>query len=207
MTEASRNPLDEVLERLDALSKSRGLTRDDVLDLGELSAATGLGAREIRTLLRGGRVRERKVGETAPRRVNFLYERLVRESGRRPADIVGEVAARLGVTGAWARSLLQGGKCPNVPHLAALADYFGVPLTFFTDSPRDALTRELRPVVGRLESEPAGRELDDPLTALVGEHGARAIAARGGGPALTRTQREAIARFVVDFVTDSEPGR
>ncbi|MBN3932118.1 hypothetical protein IQ279_21245 [Streptomyces verrucosisporus] len=207
MTEASHNPLDEVLERLDALSESRGLTRDDILDLGELSAATGLGTREIRTLLRGGRVRERKVGETAPRRVNFLYERLLRESGRRPADVVGEVSARLGVTGAWARSLLQGGKCPNVPHLAALADYFGVSLTFFTDPPRDALTRELLPVVGRLESESAGMGLEDPLAALVGEHGARAIAARGGGSTLTIAQRKAIARFVVDFVADSEPGR
>ncbi|MCI0383128.1 helix-turn-helix transcriptional regulator [Streptomyces sp. CNQ085] len=206
MTEASHNALNEVLERLDALSESRGSTRDDVLDPGELSAATGLGTREIRTLLRGGRVREREVGETAPRRVNFLYERCLRESGRRSADIVGEVAARLGVTGAWARSLLQGGKCPNVPHLAALADYFGVPLTFFTDSPCDALVRELRPVVGRLESEPAGGVLD-PLAALVGEHGTRAIAARDGGRTLTRTQREAIARFVVDFVTDSETGR
>ncbi|MFP8963363.1 transcriptional regulator [Streptomyces nanhaiensis] len=206
MAEASHNSLDEVLERLDALSEDRGLTRDDVLDLGELSAATGLGTREIRTLLRGGRVRERKVGEIAPRRVNFLYERRLRESGRRPADIVGEVAAGLGVTGVWARSLLQGEKCPNVPHLAALADYFGVPLTFFTDSPRDALIRELRPVLGRLEPDPAGVE-PDPLTALVGEHGTRAIAARGGGRALTRAQREAIARFVADFVADSEPGR
>ncbi|MGY1455638.1 helix-turn-helix domain-containing protein [Streptomyces sp. SS8] len=152
--------MNEVLERPDALSESRGLARDDLLDLGELSAATGLGTREIRTLLRGGRVRERKVGETAPRRVNFLYERLLKESVRRPADIVGEVAARLGVTGAWARSLLQGGKCPNVPHLAALADYFGVPLTFFTDAAPDALARELEPVV-------AGLEEPDPLVSLM----------------------------------------
>ncbi|HZG07269.1 MAG TPA: transcriptional regulator [Streptomyces sp.] len=181
-------PLHGILRRLDTLLERRGLTREDVVDPDELSAATGLATTEIRTLLRGGRPRERTLGEFVPRRVNFLYKRLLAASGRRPADIVGEVAAALNATSVWARSLLQGDKLPNVPHLTALAEYFRVPVTFFTDSAPVALARELRPIVSRLE-EP------DPLATLMERFGIQRVHARTDGP-ITPSQKAAIAAFL-----------
>jgi transcriptional regulator with XRE-family HTH domain len=188
--------LHRVLERLDALLEDREQTREDVLDLSALSASTGLTGREIGTLLRGGKLRERPVEEFVPKRVNFLYEKLLEESGRRPADIVHEVADRLKATSVWARSLLQGSRLPNVPHLKALAEYFGVALEFFTDSPAAAFARELKPVVDRLENP-------DPLAALVEQFDIKGIHARTEGRSLTQSKKEQLAA-IIKLVLDEE---
>ncbi len=202
MTKTPHGSLGDLLGRLESILSSRELSHDEALDLDGLSTSTGLTKREIRTLLKGGRLRDRPVEEITRNRVKSLYARRHGGDDRKKAAIIVEVADRLGVTRVWARQLLHGEKCPNVPHLKALSTYFEVPVAFFTDYAPDALARELRPIVERLESEGP-----DPLADLVGEHGIRAIAARNGGRSLTRTQREAIARFVVDFIVDKESGR
>ncbi|GAA2417492.1 hypothetical protein GCM10010420_54790 [Streptomyces glaucosporus] len=177
-----------LLGRLDELLEDRGLAREDVLKPDELSAATGLTAREVRALLGGRRPREPETEESIRNRVAFLYARRHGGEDGKKASITGEVAARLGVSRVWARQLLHGEKCPNVRHLKALSTYFGVPVAFFTDSAADALARELGPVLGELES--------DPLAELMEEFGIREVHARAGGSLLTRRQRERLAAII-----------
>ncbi|GAA2445102.1 helix-turn-helix transcriptional regulator [Streptomyces macrosporus] len=198
MTESPYRPLGDILGRLEPLLSSRGLSHDDALDLDELSASTGLTKREIHTLLKGGRLRERPVEKITRSRVNSLYAKRHEGDDRKKAVIIAEVADRLGVSKVWARQLLQGDKCPNVPHLKALSTYFGVPVTFFTDSAPDALARELGPIVSKWEDP-------DPLAELMKEFGIREVHARSDdGSPLSQQQKARIAAIVRLVIGEEE---
>ncbi|GAA2425266.1 transcriptional regulator [Streptomyces macrosporus] len=181
--------LRDILARLSALLKDRGLARKDVVDPDKLSNATGLTVEEVRALLEGGTLPESEVDEITRDRVRFLYAKRHEGQDRKKATIIGEVATRLSVSKVWARQLLQGEKCPNVPHLKALSTYFGVPVAFFTDSAVDAVIRELGPILDELES--------DPLAELMEEFGIREVHARtDSGNPLTRHQKERLAAII-----------
>jgi len=77
-------------------------------------------------------------------RINALFETFY-APGERPPSIdyvVQEITARGGSMSVGYLSELRTGKAtnPRLDHLKALADYFGVPLSYFTD---DAASREI----------------------------------------------------------------
>lgn len=190
-------PLHDLLGRLDRLLEARDKTREDVLNVDRLAAATGLTRQEVGTLLRGRRLRARQTAEYVPQRVRLLCERHEQKTGKTLARMVGDLTAGGAMGDVWARKLLQGERVPSVPHLGVLADYFGVPVAYFMDSAPVALARELRPIVDELE--------EDPLDALMDRFGIQAVHARTDGR-LTPSQRATIAGLI-EVVLRQEEGK
>lgn len=191
-------PLHETLERLDALLRERGVHRSEVFDVAELSAKTAIPVEDVHALLDGKALPEDEVEARVCGRINLLYKRLVEDTGKRPVDVVKDVAANLKVSEVWARMLIKGDKLPNVPHLKVLAEYFRVPVAFFTDSAPAALDRELRPIVDRLE-EP------DPLASLMRQFDIKGISARTDGRPLSPGERARIAAILQIVLSEEEP--
>lgn len=187
---AQTDPYDRLhalLERLDKVLEGRGETREDVLDIERLSAATGLTKRDVGSLLRGRRPRPRDPEEYVPQRVVRLRERHEAACGKTLARMVDDLTAGGRMKEAWARLLLQGQRMPSVPHLTVLADHFGVEVVYFTDPGPVALARELRPIVEGLEP--------DTFEELMRRFEIREVHARAGGP-LTEQQKRTIAGLI-----------
>ncbi|WP_327428470.1 transcriptional regulator [Streptomyces sp. NBC_01236] len=196
-------PLPETLARLDAQIAERSLDRGEVLDTRALSGRTALPEGEVRALLDGEALRDDKVDDRIRGRVRALYEAYLAESGRRPADVCREVAARLGISDKWARSLLNGDKMPNVPDLTRLAEFFHIDqgTKFFTDpaavSLNGALQRTLRELEGTAE--------DGPLLKFTTRHGVITLALRGRR--LTPRKQEALALMLESLLSGEEAER
>lgn len=144
-------PLTETLSRIRHLCRSLGRQMDAVLDVAHLSTATGLTEDEVRTLLDGGELPAEDPETMVRQRVRFLYERHTGDDGQ-PRD-VRDIAAAIGQTPVWVRKLVAGEAKPNLVRGHALCRYYGVAASFLTDSPTDALNRELQPVLLDLEIE------------------------------------------------------
>ncbi|KPI08084.1 hypothetical protein OK006_5714 [Actinobacteria bacterium OK006] len=186
---ASPTPLRETLARLDAHLAEKGLDRGEVLDVAELSRRTALAEGEVRALLDGAGVLDDRVDDRIRGRVRALYDAYLDESGKRPADVCRDVAARLGISDRWARSLLNGDKMPNVPDLTRLAEFFRIEegTKFFTDPAPVVLNGALQRVVGELD----GGAEDGPLLRFTLKHGVVTLALRGRR--LTPRKQEALA--------------
>jgi len=196
-------PLPETLARLDAQIAEKSLDRGEVLDTRALSGRTALPEGDVRALLDGEAPRDDKVDDRIRGRVRALYEAYLAESGRRPADVCREVAARLGISDKWARSLLNGDKMPNVPDLTRLAEFFHIDqgTKFFTDpatvSLNGALQRTLRELEGTAE--------DGPLLKFTTRHGVITLALRGRR--LTPRKQEALALMLESLLSGEEAER
>ncbi|MFF4346522.1 transcriptional regulator [Streptomyces sp. NPDC001530] len=196
-------PLVETLARLDALIAAKSLDRDEVLDARALSGRTAVPEGEIRALLAGEAPRDDKVDDRIRGRVRALYEAYLAESGKRPADVCREVAARLGISDKWARSLLNGDKMPNVPDLTRLAEFFQIHqgTKFFTDPAAVALNGALQHTLQELE----GSGEDGPLLKFTIKHGVVTLALRG--KRLTPRKQEVLALMLESLLSGEEAER
>ncbi|WP_344014757.1 hypothetical protein [Streptomyces thermospinosisporus] len=156
----------------------------------------------VRALLHGEEGPADTVEERVCERIRTLAEAHVVRTGRRPGDLVSEIAARLGISQVWARKLLKGEKLPNVPLLHGLADFFDVVggEVFFTAPAADALNRTLLPLLEKYEN-PAS----DPVQALLRKYGVRATDLRSHG-CLTPEQLETLLEGVIKSVLPPEGG-
>jgi hypothetical protein len=196
-------PLPETLARLDAQIEEKSLDRGEVLDPRALSGRTALSEGEIQALLDGGAPRDDKVDDRIRSRVRALYEAYLAESGKRPADVCREVAAHLGISDKWARSLLNGDKMPNVPDLTRLAEFFRIDqgTKFFTDPAAVALNEALQRTLQDLE----GSAEDGPLLKFTIKHGVVTLALRG--KRLTPRKQEALALMLEGLLSSEEAER
>jgi transcriptional regulator with XRE-family HTH domain len=199
----SPTPLPETLARLDAQIDEKSLDRAAVLDTRDLSGRTALPEGEVLALLAGEAAREDKVDDRIRGRVRALYEAHLAESGRRPADVCREVAAHLGISDKWARSLLNGDKMPNVPDLTRLAEFFRIDqgTKFFTDPAAVALNTALQRTLRELE----GTSEDGPLLKFTTRHGVVTLALRG--KRLTPRKQEALAFMLESLLSGEEAER
>ncbi|GAA0634653.1 hypothetical protein GCM10009535_08180 [Streptomyces thermocarboxydovorans] len=190
------HPLAETLRRL------RAHVGEDGLDPADLAVRTALPEHVVRALLRGEEGPADTVEERVCERIRTLAEAHVVRTGRRPADLVSEIAARLGISQVWARRLLKGEKLPNVPLLHGLADFFDVDggEVFFTAPAADALNRTLLPLLEKYENPAA-----DPVQALLRKYGVRAADLRSHG-CLTPEQFETLLEGVIKSVLPPEGG-
>ncbi|WP_327357835.1 hypothetical protein [Streptomyces sp. NBC_01304] len=169
-----RTPLTITLERLDGLLGELGLARDEVLDLDELAYRTGVHPPDLTALLERREVADEDVGERARKRFKFLYETRRTDSGELYAQDF--IAREIGVSRGWISALLHQGKEPNIRHAERLERFFDVPSGFLVAPARQALDRELRPILENLISRlPV---TGGPLAAVAAKHGVRHYALR-----------------------------
>jgi hypothetical protein len=137
-----------------------GKSREEELDLPHLSYMTGLPEAEIRTLLSGDTLPDPDPDVMVRQRVRFLYE--TRRGEKTEPQQIHEIAAAIKQTPVWVRKLVAGDSKPNIHVGADLARFYGVPSSFLTDPPAEALSRELQPLVLQLEIQAdPGKKLAD----------------------------------------------
>ncbi|MEW1551786.1 helix-turn-helix domain-containing protein [Streptomyces tsukubensis] len=155
--------LAESLQEIATLLPETGLDQQDVFDLDRLSYETSLSETDLRALLAGRHIPQPGFDSEVQRRIRFLAETRQREyetedgTLRRRPYTRAEIADGCGITQAWLSQLLIKPKIPKLAHSKAIADFFDVPVEFFTDEPPKALARVLnRDVTPRLRSLAAG---------------------------------------------------
>ncbi|MBB4902613.1 hypothetical protein [Streptomyces griseomycini] len=168
-----------------------GKPLDEVLNTARLSQATGVTETDVRTLLDGGEPPTEDPDAMVRRRVRFLYETHTGDDGQ-PKD-VRDIAAAIGQTTVWVRRLVAGDAKPNLVVGHALCKYYGVAPGFLTDSPADALNRELQPVVFDLEVQA------DPEKTLA-DLGVRSISGRS--PMMEKQNWVALAQMVASMAEE-----
>ncbi|MFI6565983.1 hypothetical protein [Streptomyces sp. NPDC050534] len=146
-----RQPLLNALARIGELCVVLGKSREDVLDVPRLARAAGVTAREVETLFDGEIPPDEDPDRLVRRRVRLLYEAHPGGNGK-PRDI-REIAAAINSTTTWAKKLVHGQASPNIHVGSALCKFYEVDKGFLTDSPAEALLRELRHILFDLEVE------------------------------------------------------
>ncbi|MFF8932360.1 hypothetical protein ACF1AO_34415 [Streptomyces longwoodensis] len=180
--------LSETLARIDGLCRTLRRSRAEVLNAVDLSRRTGLTPTVVELLLVGGSVDTPEEEAMVRDRVVFLFE--TRSGG--DLNKVSAIARQIGATPTWTKKLVLGQAKPSLIAGAKLCRYYGVDSDFLTDSPEDALKRELRKTLFDLEVEA------DPGKALQ-EMGVSHVTRRSslGDPNLA-----ALARMVASIVKD-----
>ena len=141
--------LSETLARIDELCAACGISPADELNVQDLVYNTGISAEDVQALLAGREVNDQGADARVRSRVTFLYETRM-DLDNLPADI-SKIAAAIEATPVWTKRLVSGEAKPSIVTGHSLAKFYGVPAGFLTDSPADALTRELQSVVFDLE--------------------------------------------------------
>ncbi|MGQ4464660.1 hypothetical protein ACN6LC_003766 [Streptomyces violaceoruber] len=181
-------PLAETLARIDELCRVLRKSREDVLDVARLSRLTGLTGTVVELLLAGGSAGPVEPEAMVRERVRFLFEHY----SRGDLNQVPTLATVIQQTPTWTKKLVLGQAKPNIFVGAALCKHYGVDSNFLTDSPDDALKRELKQILFDLELEA------DPSKTLA-ELGVVHVSRRApmGDPDYT-----ALAKMVADIVKD-----
>ncbi|MGW1363037.1 hypothetical protein ACWCQP_37215 [Streptomyces chartreusis] len=191
MSDSART-LPETLARIEELIPESGRPRHEVLNVRELSHATGLYESEVELLLAGGNLKEEEDQEALVRqRVRFLYEQHT-GANNGPREIT-EIAAAIGATPTWTKKLTEGTAKPSLISGRRLTKYYEVAATFLTDTAEEALNRELQPVLFDLEVEA------DPGKTLK-EMGVLHLSSRS--PVLGKQDLAALAKMVASISTD-----
>ncbi|GGX11193.1 XRE family transcriptional regulator [Streptomyces chartreusis] len=148
--------LAELRERLEELTgRPGGLA--DVLDVAELSYATGMPAETVVALLAGRSVPETNLDERVRQRLDFLRETRRRPDGKRYS--LDELAKIAGTSRQWLSEWRRSG-LPSLEHADRIRRHFDLPAGFFTADEAEALHAALQPVLGELEAKA------DPLAPL-----------------------------------------
>jgi hypothetical protein len=144
-------PLSKNLARIEELCVLLGKRSKEVLDVQRLSHTSGVTTLDVQTLLAGNVPPEDDPDVMVRRRVRFLYEAYTGDDGQ-PRDI-RDIATAIKQTTTWTKKLVHGEAKPNIHVGSALCKLYGVDNGFLTDSPAEALNRELRPILIDLEVE------------------------------------------------------
>ncbi|WP_326724729.1 helix-turn-helix transcriptional regulator [Streptomyces sp. NBC_00243] len=189
-----KRPLPETVQRLRALIAEKDLEPSEYLGPKELADKTALPLATIETLLSGGTPPADTVNDRVCARIKTLADKHA-STPREKSDLVAEIAARLGISQAWARKVVDGEKMPNVDALHGLSNFFGVDgeERFFTASAEDALNRILSTRLEELQDPPT-----DPFAAIMEHYGVKSTDLRSHA-SLTPEQ----FRMVVDGIMRS----
>ncbi|MFE2927612.1 hypothetical protein [Streptomyces goshikiensis] len=187
------------LAQIRALAEERQLTAAEMLDVEDLAARTGVPPEVVAGLLRGEAAAEAAPGETARRRAAFLCARSRDTAGHpyRAADIAEAIGAAPRVI----TDLLAGGagNRPSEAELLRIAAFFGRGPGFLTDTPAQAVSRALQPVLRSLDHVSGG----DMMAELVGRYGLVSLSTRNTTPGkpLTRTQETLLLGMITGILS------
>ncbi|MBT2408722.1 MULTISPECIES: hypothetical protein [unclassified Streptomyces] len=184
------------LAQIRALAKERQLDVDEMLDVEDLAAGTGVPSEVTAALLRGEELEEptrQEADELARRRAEFLCTTSLDASGR-PYPIA-DIAAAIDVTPWWVAELVAGGTPPGMErHGPRIAAFFGQESTFLTDTPSQAVSRALQPVVRSLDNTSG-----DLMANLVRQYGLVSMSTRG--KTLTHTQETLLLGMITGMLS------
>ncbi|MCG8971855.1 hypothetical protein [Streptomyces sp. CL12-4] len=183
--------MSETLSRIRELAAECGKPLGEVLNVARLSYVTGVSELDVQTLLDGGTVPEPEPEPMVRERVRFLYEHHKTEAGERRDQ--ADIAAAIAQTTTWTKRLVEGLAKPNILVGAKLTQFYGVAPTFLTDSPADAVNRELQQVLFDLQVEA------DPSKALA-DLGVRHISGRS--PQMNEPSLAELAKMVANIASD-----
>ncbi|WP_332758944.1 helix-turn-helix transcriptional regulator [Streptomyces sp. MT206] len=188
------------LAQIRALAEERQLTAAEMLDVEDLAARTGVPPEVVAGLLRGEEdAAEAAPGETARRRAAFLCARSRDAAGHpyRAADIAEAIGAAPRVI----TDLVAGraGNQPSEAELLRIAAFFGRDPGFLTDTPAQAVSRALQPVLRSLDHVSGG----DMMAELVGRYGLVSLSTRNTTPGkpLTRTQETLLLGMITGILS------
>ncbi|MFG2440577.1 hypothetical protein [Streptomyces sp. NPDC048508] len=160
-----RSALAETVGRIDSLLVKNGRTREDALDVRELSVRSGVPQHLIPVLLDGGALPPEDITERITNRIVHLRETRLRPDGSRHS--YEEIASSFGASRASLSNLVNGRKKVSSPALARstrsggpLAStqagierfFFGEPNGWLSAEPETALNDALQRVLTDLES-------------------------------------------------------
>ncbi|MET8676027.1 helix-turn-helix transcriptional regulator [Streptomyces sp. NPDC004647] len=111
----------------------------------EVSWATGVPAREIRRMLAGEGHAE-TVRPCFAQRLQHLFTTRIPDEGGRYSQ--GQVARATGFTPQYISKLIRGESMPGLECSTHLAEFFGVPVSFFTDTSVQAVARHFGVISG-----------------------------------------------------------
>lgn len=184
------------LTQIRALAKERQLDVDEMLGAEDLAARTGVPAEVTAALLRGVELEEptpEEAEELVRRRAVFLCTTCLDTNGRRYP--IADIAAAIGATPWWVADLLAGGTPPGLDrHGPRIAAFFGRETTFLTDTPSQAVSRALQPVVRSLDNASG-----DLMANLVRQYGLVSVSTRG--KALTHTQQTLLLGMITGMLS------
>ncbi|MFE2968578.1 hypothetical protein ACFXKC_33880 [Streptomyces sp. NPDC059340] len=214
----TRRALAETLGRIDSLIGD-GRSRDDVLDVEQLSNESGVPRDVVRMLLNGEEPPAEDITDRIVRRIVHLRETRLRPDGTRHS--YDEIAASYGASRASLSNLVNSRrKTPSPqtssPQMSArqppsqqtverrparsggpLAStqagietfFFGQPNGWLSADPQASLNHALQPILHGLEGQAA-----DPMARLRGTHGLRELAARA--PQLAEEELQLVTDWI-----------
>ncbi|MFJ8545594.1 helix-turn-helix domain-containing protein [Streptomyces sp. NPDC093586] len=202
--------LPAVVARVAALADRLGVARDEVFDVGVLSAASGVPEPVVGALLSGRPAGEPDVQARFVQRLDLLRRTRLKPNGRRYTQ--QEIADGAGMSRQQAGALINGDRRPTMEHCDAIQRFFRVHAGFLTAEDPEALANALRHTEQELLQRLADREraaadaVDDPLERLLQDHGVRGIAWRAARLP-TDQHRDKVAEWLdmlLESVTRSE---
>ncbi|MBT1184347.1 hypothetical protein HET69_10020 [Streptomyces sp. CJ_13] len=187
------------LAQIRALAEERQLTAAEMLDVQDLAARTGVPPEVVAGLLRGEDAAEAAPGETARQRAAFLCA-CSRDAAGHPYR-AADIAEAIGAAPRVITDLVAGraGNQPSEAELLRIAAFFGRGPGFLTDTPAQAVSRALQPVLRSLDHVSGG----DMMAELVGRYGLVSLSTRNTTPGkpLTRTQETLLLGMITGILS------
>lgn len=174
--------LPSVVARVTALADRLGVPHAEVLDVGRLSAASGVPEPVVGALLCGRPAGEPDVQARFVQRLDLLRRTRLKPNGRKYTQ--QEIADGAGMSRQQAGALINGDRRPTMEHCDAIQRFFRVHAGFLTAEDPEALAGALQHTEQELLQQLADREreaataAEDPLERLLQDHGVRGIAWR-----------------------------
>ncbi|MET7622536.1 helix-turn-helix transcriptional regulator [Streptomyces sp. NPDC005408] len=193
----ARHALAETLRAIHLLIDEADLRPAEVLNVADLSIATGVPEETVSALLRGEDVVEVQLVGRVSQRFRLLRETRLRHDGK--THSIREIATAIGTSHQALTPIAKGTGKPGLETAVNIETFFGVPTGFLTKEAVPALNEALQLVLHNLKGAA------DPLSHFMTSHGLVTIAQRGG-KTLTQRQRTAIASML-DVVLDEGAGR
>ncbi|WNO71236.1 MULTISPECIES: helix-turn-helix transcriptional regulator [unclassified Streptomyces] len=171
---AAAGPLAASAARVAELAGKLGLSYGEVLDVHQLSEASGVPADVVSSLLDGLPAGEPDLQTRFLQRFDLLRRTRLKPNGRRYTQ--QEIADGAAMSRQQAGALINGDRRPTMEHCDAIQRFFKVHAGFLTAEDADALNGALQRTEQRLLQDYAGE--GDPLERLLQDHGVRGIAWR-----------------------------
>ncbi|MGW0897491.1 hypothetical protein ACWD0G_10915 [Streptomyces goshikiensis] len=191
--------LDVTLAQIRALAEARQLTVAEMLDVEDLAGRTGVPPEVVAGLLRGEGAAGATPGETARQRAAFLCARS-RDAAGHPYRVT-EIAEAIGAAPRVVADLIAGraGNRPSDAELLRIAAFFGRGPGFLTDTPSQAVSRALQPVLRSLDHVSGG----DMMAELADRYGLVSLSTRNTTPGkpLTRTQETLLLGMITGILS------
>ncbi|WP_323450335.1 helix-turn-helix domain-containing protein [Streptomyces yaizuensis] len=171
---AAAGALAASVARVTELANRRGVNLGEILDVHQLSVASGVPADVAAALLEGRPAGRADLQTRFLQRLDLLRRTRLKPNGRRYTQ--QEIADGAGMSRQQAGALINGDRRPTMEHCDAIQRFFRVHAGFLTADDADALNSALLRTEQRLLQEHAVE--GDRLERLLQDHGVRGIAWR-----------------------------